>query len=232
MLPKEQQGLLGHGRHAKSKRRAFFIWRERTCVVRQLMEWWWAQWQWRIREDAIAHSESKLLGDDGHKDFCLTKDDCNAARKKAGYANNHFHSGTYRDHGCFTKNGKVFFGIGGTKKQMKITDLGGVKERFYCGGGGWEGDAHKPTDKPSKEPSKEPSKCLAHAACHISTFRSVQLQLTLFRYFSSHTHKCYTTEQLSRLPRNGTMMDGQVMVGKEGPKRLKTLHSVQHCRHL
>lgn len=127
--------------------------------------------------------------DDGHKDFCLTKDDCNAARKKAGYANNHFHSGTYRDHGCFTKNGKVFFGIGGTKKQMKITDLGGVKERFYCGGGGWEGDAHKPTDKPSKEPSKEPSKCLAHAACHISTFRSVQLQLTLFRYFSSHTHK-------------------------------------------
>ena len=48
-----------------------------------------------------------------------------------GFAN--FYFGSYAYYGCFSKGGKVFWGVGGTDEQKAISPLGGVKDRVWCG---------------------------------------------------------------------------------------------------
>jgi len=63
---------------------------------------------------------------------CLTAKQCNARRQQLGMAG--FHQADYDipSKGCFSKGGRVYFGIGGSKHDMTTPDLPGKRERLWC----------------------------------------------------------------------------------------------------
>ena len=62
--------------------------------------------------------------------ICLDEYACQAQADRDGIV--HFHSGDYPDYGCFSKNGKYFWGHGGSYEQQSVIELAGIKERVYC----------------------------------------------------------------------------------------------------
>lgn len=83
------------------------------------------------------------------KRTCLTESQCNDQRAKDGVPRNKYYVGNYPDHGCFAKNGMMFWGVGGSDKD-KAADVNGVKERVWCDwdvlDGTWNGDGYKPSE--------------------------------------------------------------------------------------
>lgn len=79
---------------------------------------------------------------------CLTQRQCNARRTKQGYSNAVYYVGDYETKGCFSKNGRAYFGTGGTVEAMAKEDLAGVRTRIWCG----LLDTEQPTDQPSISP--------------------------------------------------------------------------------
>lgn len=61
---------------------------------------------------------------------CLTQAQCNNKRQELGL--NVFHTGTWTTKGCYSKNGKAFFSMGGSTAQMSTTNLPGVLQRIWC----------------------------------------------------------------------------------------------------
>ena len=62
----------------------------------------------------------------GHHDFCMTKEECYDQAKEDGFI--HFHPEYYTSKGCFSKNGKSFWGSEGSEEEMKAS-CPGIKER-------------------------------------------------------------------------------------------------------
>lgn len=62
--------------------------------------------------------------------ICLDEYACEAQAERDGVV--HFHKGDYPDYGCFSKNGKYFWGHGGTSEQRSDHELAGIKARVYC----------------------------------------------------------------------------------------------------
>jgi hypothetical protein len=63
--------------------------------------------------------------------YCLTAEDCKD-RHEGSFSQ--FVSGNYRNHGCFSKGGVLYWGKGGTLEQMLNSSdfLDTAKERVFC----------------------------------------------------------------------------------------------------
>ena len=59
----------------------------------------------------------------------MTKEECYDQAKDDGFV--HFHPGYYTTKGCFSKNGKSFWGYKGSEQEMKAS-CSGIKERSKC----------------------------------------------------------------------------------------------------
>eukprot|EP01083_Nonionella_stella_P281902 959426_1 len=85
---------------------------------------------------------------------CLDEHSCQAQAKRDGVV--HFHTGDFPDYGCFSKNGKYFWGHGGSYEQQSDHALARVKKRVYCAehsargydddDDDWHGDEHHDDD--------------------------------------------------------------------------------------
>merc|ERR1711957_763408 len=65
-------------------------------------------------------------------DVCLTQVQCDARREQLGIEDRNYYVGNYPSYGCFQKNGKVYWGRGGTTAEKGQDPLPGVRERMYC----------------------------------------------------------------------------------------------------
>jgi len=65
-------------------------------------------------------------------DVCLTQAQCDARREQLGIEDRNYYVGNYPSYGCFQKNGKVYWGRGGTTAEKGQDPLPGVRERMYC----------------------------------------------------------------------------------------------------
>lgn len=65
------------------------------------------------------------------KAACLTREDCDQKRAEMGMS--YFGEGDFPSKGCFSKNGKAYWGEGGSTGDMSTPDLPGVQERIWCG---------------------------------------------------------------------------------------------------
>lgn len=66
---------------------------------------------------------------------CQTEAECNARRQQLGFPDNIYYVNDYSRHylyGCFSKNGKAYWGEGGTAAQNGAHPLTGIKERIWC----------------------------------------------------------------------------------------------------
>ncbi|EJK48552.1 hypothetical protein THAOC_32639 [Thalassiosira oceanica] len=79
---------------------------------------------------------------------CLTQDQCDTRRAKQGFRDDVYYVGDYETKGCFSKNGRAYFGTGGTVEAMAKESLAGVRTRIWCG----LLDTDQPTDQPSISP--------------------------------------------------------------------------------
>ena len=83
--------------------------------------------------DEITSNGDPNGGGGGGKDKCLTESTCNSRQKELDITDKYYYVGNYRDYGCFQKNGKVYWGRGGSVLQMVIDPLtlSGKKERIF-----------------------------------------------------------------------------------------------------
>jgi len=61
---------------------------------------------------------------------CLTQSECEEQQQKKGF--DYFYTGSYGNYGCFSKQGNLYWGIGGTGSQKASSPLIGAKERVWC----------------------------------------------------------------------------------------------------
>ena len=84
---------------------------------------------------------------------CLTQEQCDRRRAKQGFGDDVYYVGDYETKGCFSKNGRAYFGIGGTVEAMAKENLQGVRTRIWCG--------LLDTDQPTEQPSISPPTTIA-----------------------------------------------------------------------
>lgn len=62
---------------------------------------------------------------------CMTREECDVRRQELGFSS-FYVDASYPSKGCFSKNDKAFFGLGGTDEEMGKADLPGLQERIWC----------------------------------------------------------------------------------------------------
>jgi len=62
---------------------------------------------------------------------CMTREECAVRRQELGFSS-FYVDASYPSKGCFSKNDKAFFGLGGTDEEMGEADLPGLQERIWC----------------------------------------------------------------------------------------------------
>lgn len=74
-------------------------------------------------------SSQLMLGIEALPRVCQTEQECGRRREVMGLSG--FYPGEHKDFGCFSQNGALFWGVGGTTEQNGLP-LKGKKERVWC----------------------------------------------------------------------------------------------------
>ncbi|KAL7544210.1 hypothetical protein ACHAWF_007590 [Thalassiosira exigua] len=71
-----------------------------------------------------------LRGSSDSSDTCITSKACKVRSQEMGMVE--FRQGNFQTKGCFAKNGRAYFGLGGTRESMTIDALPGIRKRIWC----------------------------------------------------------------------------------------------------
>lgn len=160
------------------------------------------------------------------RDACLTQAQCNARRTQLGVPDSKYFVGSFFDHGCFEKNGKYYWGQGGTVAQRVIDPLGGIKKRVYCP------EIVEPTLSPtlaptlSPEAAPTPTFCNTRIACREQAVKE-NIPPSNFRAGDFPTKGCFKKNGFAYWGTLGTVEQRQAEL--TGLKERSGYHDTLYC---